>query len=158
MERGGEQVPAGGRRRERRSHRALAWASAVLTAVLVAGALTAYAEYRSLFGSIARIRVIGLGNRPPSYNTALNILVIGSDSRKGIDARFGKHIAGQRSDTVMVLHLSPGRSAWPGCAARPGRADQRHLCPGRAWLPVEVGGTCHAHPARSLPGAQLQRV
>ena len=164
MERGGEQVPAGGRRRERRSHRALAWASAVLTAVLVAGALTAYAEYRSLFGSIARIRVIGLGNRPPSYNTALNILVIGSDSRKGIDARFGKHIAGQRSDTVMVLHLSPGRdraivlsiprdsvvpvlacppaAGAPGQAAQPGQVEQINATfaqggPGCLWKSVE---------------------
>jgi LCP family protein required for cell wall assembly len=154
-------APAG---RQRRGRRALALASAALAVVLVAGALAAYAEYRSLFSSIDRVRVTGLGHRPPRYNGALNILVIGSDSRKGPDARFGAHIDGQRSDTVMVLHLSPGRtraivmsvprdsvvpvlacppaSGAPGQTAAPGQVEQINATfaqggPGCLWKSVE---------------------
>ena len=37
--------------------------------------------------------------------------MIGSDSRNGANKRFGESLAGgpQRSDTVIVLHISPGR-------------------------------------------------
>ncbi len=76
--------------------------------LLVAVALTGYAAYRDLFAKIHRLQVTDLGKRPPKFNNSLNILVIGSDSRKGKNARFGAGVSGQRSDTIMVLHLSPG--------------------------------------------------
>ncbi len=90
-----------------------AWTAVCLVAALTAGALTAYEQYRHVWHSIKRVRVIGavnLGVRPPVFSTtALNILVIGSDSRSGRNARFGAGILGQRSDTIMILHVSPGR-------------------------------------------------
>jgi LCP family protein required for cell wall assembly len=88
-----------------------AWVSAALVVVLVAASLGAYLRYRDVWQSIHRIRISGaeLGKRPPRYNTdALNILLIGSDSRAGANDRFGAGISGQRSDTIMILHLSPG--------------------------------------------------
>ena len=69
--------------------------------------LTGYAAYRAVFGRIHHVPVIDLGKRPPKLNDSLNILVIGSDTRKGKNSRFGAHIGGQRSDTVLVLHLAP---------------------------------------------------
>ncbi|HUZ52823.1 MAG TPA: LCP family protein [Streptosporangiaceae bacterium] len=132
--------------------------------VLVAGTLSAYAVYRDLFGKIRQVKVTGLGHRPPGYNHSLNVLVIGSDTRTGKNSRFGAHIPGQRSDTVLVLHLSPGfRRAVvmsiprdsvvpvlacprlpgsPGQAAQPGQIEQINETfsnggPGCLWKTIE---------------------
>jgi LCP family protein required for cell wall assembly len=79
-----------------------------LASLLVAGVLAGYVAYRDVFGKIHQVSVSDLGKRPPKYNNSLNILVIGSDTRKGKNDKFGAHIGGQRSDTILVLHLSPG--------------------------------------------------
>lgn len=85
----------------------LGWVAIVLTAVLVAGCLSAYAAYRKLYGNITHESVTGkLGKRPPKIGKATNVLVLGSDSRKGKDAKYGR-AEGERSDTLIVLHLSP---------------------------------------------------
>src|SRR5215472_3727222 len=83
------------------------WAATAVSCLLVAAVLTGYAAYRAVFGRIHHVPVIDLGKRPPKLNDSLNILVIGSDTRKGKNSRFGAHIGGQRSDTVLVLHLAP---------------------------------------------------
>jgi LCP family protein required for cell wall assembly len=102
--------PRGGTRARLR-RRIAAWASISLTAVLVIAALGAYVEYRNVVDSIHHVAITDLGKRPPKYTNALNILLIGSDSREGANKRFGASLAGggQRSDTVIVLHISPGR-------------------------------------------------
>ncbi|NVI92000.1 LCP family protein [Actinomadura sp. BRA 177] len=89
--------------------RVLGGISIVLSVVLVAGSLTAYGFWRRLDGQIDRENVEGrLGqNRPPKLNGSLNILLMGSDSRAGENARYGVE-AGQRSDTTILLHISPG--------------------------------------------------
>ena len=165
MGHGDVQQHAGGRSpRGRRGPRVLGWAAAVIAAVLVAGTLSAYAVYRDLFGKIRQVKVTDLGHRPPGYNHSLNILVIGSDTRKGQNSRFGAHIGGQRSDTILVLHLSPGfrravvmsiprdsvvpvlacppASGSPGQAAQPGQIEQINETfsnggPGCLWKTVE---------------------
>ena len=165
MGQGDVQQTAGGRSPGgRRASRVLGWAAAVLAVVLVAGTLSAYAVYRDLFGKIRQVKVTGLGHRPPGYNHSLNILVIGSDTRKGKNSRFGAHIPGQRSDTVLVLHLSPGfRRAVvmsiprdsvvpvlscppvpgsPGQSAQPGQVEQINETfanggPGCLWKTIE---------------------
>ena len=142
----------------------LGWVAAVVAVVLVGGALTAYAVYRDVFGKIHQVAVTGLGHRPRSYNNALNILVIGSDTRRGKNARFGKHVTGQRSDTILILHLSPGlrravvlsiprdsvvpvlgcprQQGSPGQAAQPGQVEQINETfsnggPGCLWKTIE---------------------
>src|SRR5215472_5385349 len=87
--------------------RARAWTAVAIACLLVAAVLTGYAAYRAIFGRIHQEPVIDLGKRPPQLNNSQNILVIGSDTRQGKNARFGRNIGGQRSDTVLVLHLSP---------------------------------------------------
>ena len=84
-------------------------ASIGLTCALVAGTLVAYAKYREVLDDIAHVHVGDLGKRPPKYGNALNLLLIGSDSRSGKNAAIGGHDQGQRSDTVMLVHISPGR-------------------------------------------------
>jgi len=150
--------------RRGRGSRVLAWAAIALAVVLVGGVLTAYTIYSDVFGKIRHVKVAGLGTRPPSYNRSLNILVIGSDTRSGGNKRFGAHVTGQRSDTVLVLHLSPGRrravvlsiprdSVVPvlscpsapgaqGQAAAPGQVEQINATfsaggPGCLWKTVE---------------------
>jgi LCP family protein required for cell wall assembly len=144
--------------------RIVGWTAVALALLLVAVALTGYAAYRDLFRKIHRVQVSDLGKRPPKFNNSLNILVIGSDSRKGKNARFGPGISGQRSDTIMVLHLSPGLKhaivlsiprdsvvpilncppapGSPGQLAQPGQIEQINATfafggPGCLWKTIE---------------------
>ncbi|WP_245667620.1 LCP family protein [Actinomadura macra] len=89
--------------------RVLGWVSIGMSAVLVVASLTAYGFWRRLDGQIDRENVDGkLGdNRPAKLNNSMNILLMGSDSRAGENARYGEE-AGQRSDTTILLHISPG--------------------------------------------------
>jgi LCP family protein required for cell wall assembly len=87
----------------------------VLVLVVVGGSLVAYAKYRAVYDSIGRVDVTGDLNgikQPKADPNAINILLIGSDSRSGANGQIGGTdggaIAGQRSDTVMVLHIAPG--------------------------------------------------
>jgi LCP family protein required for cell wall assembly len=87
------------------------WSCIGLTFVVVMGTLFGYVEFRSLLDGIKHEAVTDLGKRPPKYNDALNLLLIGSDSRSGKNGAIGgrRGISGQRSDTVMIVHISPGR-------------------------------------------------
>ncbi|MBE1534178.1 LCP family protein [Actinomadura algeriensis] len=83
-----------------------------LVAVLVAGSGGAYWLYRDLVGGIEQKEVgAQLGpNRPQKLNESLNILLLGSDTREGDNAEYAvPGMAGARSDTTILLHLSPNR-------------------------------------------------
>jgi LCP family protein required for cell wall assembly len=89
--------------------RVLGWVSIGLAVVLVGTSLVAYGMYRKLQGNITHEDVTAeLGtHRPPKLNQALNVLMIGSDQRNGANAKYGKAV-GERSDTIILLHFSPG--------------------------------------------------
>ncbi|MQY07169.1 LCP family protein [Actinomadura macrotermitis] len=96
----------------RRGWRILGWVSIGLSVVLVATALTAYGTYLNAMGNIGRDDVnaqIGT-NRPQKLNNALNILMLGSDSRAGKNSKYGRKMKNEppRSDTMILMHLSPG--------------------------------------------------
>ncbi|MFI9554012.1 LCP family protein [Nonomuraea endophytica] len=96
--------------------RVLAWVSIGLTGVVVAGSLTGYTIYRDAMGAIQKKSVDDkiLNARPANSSGALNILLVGSDTREGqgnarygqLDARRG---AGKRTDTIILMHISPNR-------------------------------------------------
>jgi LCP family protein required for cell wall assembly len=95
----------------------LRWVAVAAVIIVAAGTLTAYLKYRAVYDSITRVTVPGqaLGHRPPVYSTnSMNILVYGSDSRKGLTAheqyilRTGDDQT-DNTDTIMVVHISPGR-------------------------------------------------
>jgi LCP family protein required for cell wall assembly len=87
---------------------------AILVAVVVAGgSIAAYLTYREVWDGIKRIDVsadLNGSGLPPLDPNAINLLLIGSDSRSGENGKIGGSagITGARSDTVMVVHLAPG--------------------------------------------------
>ena len=60
--------------------RVLGWIAAGLAVVLVVASIGAYLKFRSVWDSIKRVSIAGLGPQPPKLTSATNILVIGSDS------------------------------------------------------------------------------
>src|SRR5687768_8098211 len=107
---GSEAKPAGRRTRRRKIIRRTALGTA---AVVLLGAAGAAGLYHQLVGGIEQKDVRDqLGtNRPAKLNKSLNILLIGSDTRDGDNARYGAAagMSGARSDTAIILHLSPNR-------------------------------------------------
>jgi len=69
-------------------------------------------------GAINRIDVFGsLGERPDKPSSALNYLLVGSDTREGLTREQSKLLrvgttkaaAGARSDTMLIVHISKSR-------------------------------------------------
>src|SRR5580704_10103803 len=96
----------------------LRWIAVAAVVIVAAGTLTAYLKYRAVYDSITRVTVpsTALGHRPPVYSTnSLNILVYGTDSRKGLTPhqqyvlRTGRDTGELNTDTIMLVHISPGR-------------------------------------------------
>jgi LCP family protein required for cell wall assembly len=92
----------------RRGHRILAWVGGVMAVILLGTAGTGLWLYWNLQGNIHHENADGeLGtNRPVKLNKSTNILLIGSDSRAGANRRYGVD-TGARSDTTILLHVSP---------------------------------------------------
>ena len=109
---------ASGRGRARRRRRRWAWGAGITaTVVLLAAAGAGWAVYVKLEGNITADEAAAaeLARYEEERPTALvkdarNILLIGSDSRSGEgNARYGRDAGSERSDTVILLHLSTGR-------------------------------------------------
>lgn len=97
-------------RRRRNLLRTLAIVLVLVAVTAGAGAVYAY-RYAD--------RLVGKGQRPvagltPVVGGPMNILLVGSDSRAGLSRRqLGRiqtvEVAGRRTDTIIVLHVSPDR-------------------------------------------------
>src|SRR5580658_9137284 len=124
--------------------RIYAYLAVAVALVLVSGAIAAYAKYRAIWDSIGRVQISDLGKRPPKYATNVeNILVFGSDSRTGLTRRqqLEYHVGDAGcgcSDTIMVLHISPGRH----------QVTVLNI-PRDTEVPIYQ---CDAHPALQEPG------
>ncbi|KQS99765.1 transcriptional regulator [Cellulomonas sp. Leaf395] len=92
-----------------------------VAAVVVFGASGVAAVATKLNGNMDKVDVSALVNPmptptkepdpdDPNAGQAVNILILGSDQRDGINAEIGGEAAGMRSDTTMVLHISADRS------------------------------------------------
>jgi LCP family protein required for cell wall assembly len=146
------------------------WVAAGLAICLAIGSIAAYLIFRSVWDSIKRVPLTGLGAAPPKLTAAMNVLLIGSDSRSGPNRKFGAGITGQRSDTIIILHIAPHHggvialsiprdSVVPvlscppeagagGQVAQPGRVEQINATfaaggPGCLWKTIEH--TTHLH-------------
>ena len=178
-----------GPRRRRRSflgpHPILAAAAIISTVLVVGVSLVAYAAVRNVYDGINHEAITAqmLGNRPPKLNGSTNILLIGSDSRASTGGKFGKDVLGARSDTTMVLHITPDHTrayvlsfprdsmvpvydclpdqeGHPGQTAAPGELEPLNatFSAGGAPVPVEDPGTDHPHPHRSLRRGRFRQL
>ena len=103
----GSPAPAG----RSRTQRILGWIALGLAVVLVVTATGGYLVYRHLNGNITHAPITGEPGvtRPVKLNKAQNILLIGSDTRAFAGgSKFGSEVAGARSDTTILVHLSAG--------------------------------------------------
>ncbi len=105
-------------RRRRRGHsmvRRVILAAVAFSLVLGVCSITAAGlEYHHLNANIKRVDVlqtndVSIRNATQQLN-AENYLIIGSDSRAGDQAQYGSDVAGERSDTTILIHLSPDRT------------------------------------------------
>lgn len=89
-----------------------------LSIAVVAISAIAWLGLGSISGAIKRVDVFGsIENRPEKPTTALNYLLVGSDTREGLTKeqskllRVGttKSAAGARSDTMLLVHISKAR-------------------------------------------------
>ena len=136
---------ATGRRRGLRKEAVLGAAAILATVLVVSTSLVAYARWRTVYDSIKRVAVSSadLGKHRPPYTAALNILVLGSDSRVGSNGHGNASvITGARSDTVMLLHIAPGHQ----------RADIISF-PRDSMIPIYA---CAADTKDGFPGQQAQ--
>lgn len=104
-----------------RSHRALRVVALSAVGVLAFGVAGAAATIYKFNGNVNRVDVSDLvGEAPspskvpdpddPNAGQAVNLLVLGSDQRDGVNAEIGGEAAGMRSDTTMFVHISADRT------------------------------------------------
>jgi len=112
----------GGGRRRRRARGARRWLKPVALAtglLVLAGCGGAYLYVKHLDANIQHAP-LGAGNEPPPAGqadaegrVAMNILIIGTDSRKGLNGAYGdrKNTGAGNNDVNIVLHVYPDRRA-----------------------------------------------
>ena len=113
---GGPALPPGGSAPpgappHHRRRKILIWTAGITAGVVAIAAVGAFLLYRHLNGNIQQRDVSGLlGSQPVDLHPqAENILVIGSDSRFGLSARFGRSLTTDQSDTMMIVHIPASR-------------------------------------------------
>ncbi|GAB2775006.1 LCP family protein [Streptomyces daliensis] len=99
----------------------MVWGGGVLAVLLLLGGAGGAWLYGSLDGNIHSADLgdrLG-GDRPDNISPgSKNILVVGSDSRDGANAKYGKGLTTMQSDTLMVVHIAADRK-WAGIVSLP---------------------------------------
>ncbi|AJC55974.1 MULTISPECIES: LCP family protein [Streptomyces] len=109
----GRSIRATGRRRKAptRRRRALTTTLCALVGVVLLGGAGLGYLYFKFNGNLTGVDInAALGkDRPQNIdNGSMDILVMGSDSRSGSNASYGKDEGGARSDTAMIVHVFKG--------------------------------------------------
>src|SRR5258708_30663631 len=76
----------------RRGWRIAGWVSIALSVIMVVISLVVYSTYLKLNGNIHHDDLntqINTASRPKKLNNALNVLMLGTDSRAGANAKYG---------------------------------------------------------------------
>ncbi|MGY4643136.1 LCP family protein [Cellulomonas sp. URHB0016] len=103
------------------SHRTVRVLALTLVGVLAFGITGAAAVIKKFDGNVDRVDVSALvGEAPapskapdpddPNAGQAVNLLILGSDQRDGVNAQIGGKASGMRSDTTMLVHISADRT------------------------------------------------
>ncbi|MFH8628862.1 LCP family protein [Streptomyces lydicus] len=123
-----------------RRGRIVAWTGGVLGVLLLATAGVGAWVYQHLDGNIHGVDIGVDGKRPANLSPgSKNILIVGSDSRAGANAKYGKGLTTMQSDTLMVLHIAANhkwatavsfpRDSWveiPACTRGNGSKSSPH--------------------------------
>ncbi|MFJ5217932.1 LCP family protein [Streptomyces sp. NPDC088354] len=88
----------------------LMWTAGTLGFVLLAGSAGAYFLYRHFDGNISTVDVGTAGNKHATSHDAVNILVIGTDSRVGLSGKYGDSDNIGHADTTLLVHVAKDRS------------------------------------------------
>ncbi|MFL6111173.1 MAG: LCP family protein [Catenulispora sp.] len=98
--------------------RVVAISAASLSILTIAGAVGLWTAYNRLNDNIKTVDIHtesgtgGAGPAPASAaHGAMNVLLIGSDSRDGANSQYGDQNSGARSDTTMLLHVAGDRKS-----------------------------------------------
>ena len=102
VRRGVARHSGGGRRRRR-----VLLALSIVLVILVAGVGGGYGYARMRFNQIASVDVPSLADQPPP-GKPFNLLVVGSDTRQGLNdgSEFGQ-VSGQRADVLILIRIIP---------------------------------------------------
>ncbi|WP_079049245.1 LCP family protein [Streptomyces torulosus] len=137
-------IGSGGTRLTRRG-RIVGWVAGVSAVVVLGVAGVGAWVYKDLDDNITAADVdnkLG-GNRPVNLSPgSKNIMVVGSDSRDGKNAKYGRDLTTMQSDTLMVLHI-PANRKWATVVS----------FPRDSWVEISAcekgdGGTSGAHRAK----------
>ncbi|MGN6472935.1 MAG: hypothetical protein ACTHK4_04690, partial [Mycobacteriales bacterium] len=93
--------------------RILRWTAGTLGVVVLLAVAGGVADYFYLNSKITKQSIVRDGAAPPKLvGKAENFVLIGSDTRAGANGSGtgGAKIAGARSDTTIILHISAGRA------------------------------------------------
>lgn len=166
---------ATGRRRRPRTgrQRAVRVAAWTVAGAVVLGGTSLGFVYFKLDGNISGVDInAALGtDRPENIpNGSMDILVLGSDSREGDNAKYGQDEGGSRSDTAMVVHINEAHDkasvvsiprdtlvSRPSCQGDES-ADNKRVPAQRAMFNTayEVGGpACAVKTVESLSGVRM---
>ena len=88
----------------------LKWTAGVGGFVLVAGCAGGYYAYQHFNGNITGVKVNLGTDRPKAATKAVNILIIGTDSREGLGSKYGDAGSVGHADTTFLFHVSADRS------------------------------------------------
>ncbi|MBG0813366.1 LCP family protein [Planomonospora sp. ID82291] len=105
-------TPPRGKSRSARRIGAGGWAGIGLTGVLVLGTLAGYKTlWLDTVNSFKTVSIKDTKDRPVNATGALNVLLVGSDTREGDNLKYGQKMAdaGKRTDTIILMHISPNR-------------------------------------------------
>jgi LCP family protein required for cell wall assembly len=92
--------------------RALKYAAVAVSLAVFLGTAGAYAVLRHEFGGITKVPLFGSSHKTTAEHAAVNFLLVGSDARQNLSKAQQKlfhlgHDQGRRSDTMILLHISP---------------------------------------------------
>ncbi|MFG2556250.1 LCP family protein [Streptomyces sp. NPDC048581] len=157
-------------RRHRGTRRLMLMATVFLTFLGAGGALA----YQDLNDNIASQDVDGQLNadaRPERKAPgALNVLLLGSDSRSGANHVYGRDEGSARSDTAMVVHMADGRRDASVISIPRDTLVDRPACPTKSSVApaaravmfnsaYETGGmTCAVATVERLSGLRMDHV
>ncbi len=145
-----------------------AWTAAALVVLGGSGLGYVYAKLNGNINGVDINAALG-GHRPKNVdNGSMDILVLGSDSRSGANAKYGKDGGGSRSDTAMVVHVYQGRKKASVVSIPRDTLVTRPDCTSPSGTPVpgkqrqmfntayEVGGpACAVKTVESMSGIRM---